>query len=80
MPDFVSYDGFVMADLDKYFESPSSTRKFLDDVWELAKPTQINEIFFTLLNDALSLNFEFTDIFKTSMISAHSIKLINTRQ
>jgi hypothetical protein len=64
--------------IDGYFADPVSIRKTMNDIWTNAKPQQINEIFFTVLNDALSENYEFSDIFKTSMIAAHSVRLLST--
>jgi hypothetical protein len=63
--------------IDAAFATPKSTRKILNDIWMKAKPRQVNEIFFTVLYDALSENYEFTDIFKTSMIAAHSIRMFS---
>ena len=59
-----------------WFATPSSTRQLLDFIWRTALPQQINELFFEVLNDALSNNYEFSDIFKTSRISAHSIMTV----
>lgn len=61
---------------DSWFNDAVTTRQTLTRIWNEAKPTQINEIFFAVLNDALSNNYEFTDIFKTSMLSAYSIRVL----
>jgi hypothetical protein len=66
-----------MNALDELFGSAPATRKTMNDIWTKAKPKQVNEIFFTVLYDALAENYEFTDIFKTSMIAAHSIRLFS---
>jgi hypothetical protein len=66
-----------MNDVDSLFATPAKTRKTMSDIWTKAKPKQANEIFFTVLYDALAENYEFTDIFKTSMIAAHSIRLFS---
>ena len=76
VPDPISF--IDPATIDDLFGTPAITRKTLNDIWTKAKPKQINEIFFTVLYDALSENYEFTDIFKTSMIAAHSIRLFNS--
>lgn len=65
------------SELDALFATAASTRKTMNDIWTKAKPKQVNEIFFTVLYDALAENYEFTDIFKTSMIAAHSIRLFS---
>ncbi len=64
--------------IEDYFSSSAIIRKTMNDIWTNAKSSQINEIFFTVLNDALSENYEFSDIFKTSMIAAYSVRLFST--
>ena len=76
VPDPISF--IDPTTIDTLFSSPSVTRKTMNDIWTQAKPVQVNEIFFTVLYDALAENYEFTDIFKTSMIAAHSIRLFNS--
>lgn len=66
-----------MNELDSMFTDAATIRKTMNDIWTKAKPKQVNEIFFTVLYDALAENYEFTDIFKTSMIAAHSIRLFS---
>jgi len=66
-----------MSMVDELFATSAATRKTMNDIWTKAKPKQVNEIFFTVLYDALAENYEFTDIFKTSMIAAHSIRLFS---
>lgn len=72
--DFISFLNFDESDL--WFSTPALTRKTLTDIWTTAKPSQINEIFFAVLNDILASNYELTNIFKTSRLSAYSIKVI----
>lgn len=66
-----------LNDVDSLFTSAPTTRKTMNDIWTKATPKQVNEIFFTVLYDALAENYEFSDIFKTSMIAAHSIRLFS---
>lgn len=73
----ISFNGIDVSNLDTLFATESSIRKILDFIWRTALPQQINSIFFEVLNDALACNYEFSDIFKTSRLSAHSIKTIN---
>ena len=65
--------GIDVNNLDDLFSTPEKTRQTLDFIWKTAHPQVINELFFTMMNDALSDNYEFSDIFKTSRLSAHSI-------
>lgn len=76
VPDPISF--IDLNEIDFLFSSPSMIRKTLTEIWHEAKPKQINEIFFAVLYDALAENYEFTDIFKTSMIAAHSIRLFSS--
>ena len=56
-----------------WFSTPQSTRQLLTQIWTTATPAQINGVFFAVLEDALANDYTFTDLFKTSRISAHSI-------
>jgi hypothetical protein len=62
-----------------WFSDAATTRQTLELIWKSASPKQVNELFFEVLNDALANNYEFTDIFKTSRISAHSIMTSSTQ-
>jgi hypothetical protein len=74
VPDYIQ--NLKLSQLDKYFDTPENIRKTLDFIWREAKPKQINEIFFAVINDALANNFEFKDVFKTSRLSVYSIKTV----
>jgi hypothetical protein len=75
IPDIIDF--MDISNIDELFSSSATIRKTMFDIWFKAKPKQINEIFFAVLYDALSANYEFSDIFKTSMIAAHSIRLFS---
>jgi hypothetical protein len=72
--DFMSFLNFDAQDT--WFETPSASRATMTDIWTKGKPVQINEVFFAALNDILASNYELSDIFKTSRLSAYSIKVI----
>jgi hypothetical protein len=74
--DFITSLDFSQSD--SWFSTPTSARETMTTIWNTAKPSQINEIFFAALNDILASNYELTDIFKTSRLSAYSIKVIAT--
>lgn len=74
LPDIITALDFSQSE--EWFSNAITTRQTLTKIWNEAKPSQINEIFFAVLNDALSHNYEFTDIFKTSMLSAYSIRVL----
>ena len=65
-----------MEESDTWFIDADSSRATMDLIWSTARPSQINEIFFDCLEDALANNYEFSDIFKTSFISVNSISQI----
>jgi hypothetical protein len=48
----------------------------MDTIWAGAKNEQINYLFFSVLEDALANNYEFSDIFKTSFIAISSTSLV----
>jgi hypothetical protein len=75
VPDMINNINYSLSS--SWFISPESTRQFLDYIWNNASIPQINGIFFAVLDDALSTNYEFTDMFKTSLLSSHSITTIN---
>jgi hypothetical protein len=70
--------GIDFSDSSNWFSTPEKTRHMLDFIWNTASAKQINELFFEVMQDALANNYEFTDIFKTSRLSAHSIITANT--
>jgi hypothetical protein len=76
--DPISYPGFDINQLDEYLSTPENIRIFMSDLWRYAKPKQINEIFFAVLQDAAASNLELTDFFKTSFISLNEVRTIDT--
>ena len=77
VPDYISYPGFDASQLDVYLSSKETIRKFMTDLWRFAKPAQINEIFFAILQDSAAKNQEMTDFFKTSFISLSDVRTIS---
>ena len=76
--DYISYPGFDINNIDEYLSSTTNIRKFMSDLWRYAKPKQLNEIFFAVLQDAAASNLELTDFFKTSFISLNEVRTIST--
>jgi hypothetical protein len=73
-------DHIPFLDLDQsdtWFVDAGTARKTMTDIWNGAKVQQVNEIFFNALSDVLAANYELDSIFKTSRLSAHSIKIIH---
>jgi hypothetical protein len=56
----------------EWFSTPSKARETMALIFASARASQVNEIFFNVLDDALANNFELTDIFKTSLITVSS--------
>jgi hypothetical protein len=76
-PDYISYRGFDITQLDSYLSTSASSREFLTDLWRNATPRQVNEIFFAVLEDALTVNYAVTDFFKTSMIAMQEVQIVS---
>lgn len=76
VPDYMTFLDFNQSDT--WFSTPANTRNTLTKIWNEAKVSQINELFFAVLNDICAANYEMTDIFKTSRLSAYSIKVVPT--
>lgn len=76
--DYIAYPGFDINNIDEYLSTPENIRQFMSDLWRYARPKQLNEIFFAILEDAAAANLELTDFFKTSFISLNDIRTINT--
>jgi hypothetical protein len=74
VPDFIAILDFNQSDT--WFADAAATRQTMTDIWANAKVSQINEIFFAALEDTLASNLELTDLFKTSRLSAYSIKIV----
>lgn len=73
--DFLDY-----SKSDEWFLTPESTRQILSEIWDNATPEHVNEIFFSVFHNALSKNYEFKNIIKTSMVSAHTIRFFDSRE
>lgn len=76
LPDLIN--NLDMSTISEQFETPEKTRQLLEFIWTNATAQQLNGIFFEVLGDALSNDYEFSELFKTSRLSAHSIKTINS--
>ena len=74
IPDYMSFLDFNESDT--WFSTPTTTRNTLTTIWNRAKVSQINELFFAVLEDMIASNYELTDLFKTSRLSAYSIKVV----
>lgn len=75
VPDYMLFLDFNESDT--WFSTADSTRSTLTRIWNEGKVSQINELFFAVLEDILASNYEMTDLFKTSRLSAYSIKVVH---
>jgi hypothetical protein len=57
----------------QFFANPTISRNTMNLIYSSARASQVNEIFFNVLQDALASNYEFTDLFKTSLITVNSV-------
>ena len=69
IPDYITA---LNMDESEEWMTDENARSTMDLIWASARPRQINEIFFEVLEDALANNYEFSDLFKTSLISVFS--------
>jgi hypothetical protein len=86
VPDYISYSPspassmygasgkFDITQLDTYLSSTINIRQFMSDLWRFAKPTQVNEIFFAVLQDMAASDLEIDAFFKTSFISLNDVR------
>ena len=74
VPDYMTFLDFNQAD--EWFSTAESTRNTLTRIWNEGKVQQINELFFAVMDDIIASNYELTDLFKTSRLSAYSIKVV----
>ena len=89
IPDTINFSSFGndsngelydISNLDFYLSSSSEIRKLMENIWTHATSKQINEIFFAVLNDALTYNKDMKDIFKTSIVSMQLTRVVKTDQ
>lgn len=74
VPDYMTFLDFNESDT--WFSDAASTRSTLTRIWTLGKVAQINELFFAVLEDLCAANYELSDIFKTSRLSAYSVRVV----
>lgn len=72
----VEYEGYDSSALDTYLATPTSTREFMASLWNNADPRNINELFFAVLEDALSASYELADIMKTSFVALDEVRTV----
>lgn len=76
----ITFEGFNIDDIDKYFISTTEIRKFMGLIWKNATPKQINELFFAVLHDSLAYTSELPGIFKTSFVALDDIRTTSQSQ
>ena len=76
MADPINFTSFDINKLDTYLGSSDAIRAFMGDLWRKAKPKQINELFFAVLEDTLAKTKELSGIFKTSFISLNEVRTV----
>lgn len=74
IPNFISVLDFNQSD--SWFSTIAAVRATMMTIWTSASTLQVNEIFFAALEDILANNLELTDIFKTSRLSAYSVRSV----
>ena len=76
---------FDTAPIDKYvfletytFDTPVNIRLSLEYIFSNFSDTSVNHLYFEVLRDALSNKTEFSDLFMSSFIALHGIKILET--
>ena len=59
-----------------WFSSPAVSRVTMNKIYSSARASQINELFFNVLDDAIANNYEVADLFKTSLITVNSATIV----
>jgi hypothetical protein len=72
----VSFFGYDSAMLDTYLATPTAIREFMASLWNYADTRNVNELFFEVLEDALSASYELADIIKTSFITLDEVRTV----
>ena len=60
------------------FDTPENIRTAMDYMYNTLPHLDTNRIFFSCLHDALSLKGQYGDVFKTSAIALHGIRILET--
>lgn len=71
----VNIDSFVQSN---NFNDEINSIKFLESIYNSFASEHLNRIFFSILHIALSRKLKYDNIMKTSMISLHGIKILDT--
>jgi hypothetical protein len=80
VPDPLDFVGFNVNTFATLLQDSVTARQLMVDIWRYAKPKQINEIFFALLEDGISRNLEMPDFFKTSYVALNDIRTVAIEQ
>lgn len=63
---------------DFFFDTPENIKTTMDYIFNNFKYEDVNELFFAGLMDAMSHKNDYADVFKTSMIALHGIRILET--
>lgn len=61
------------------FDTPDNIIKAMDRIYNAFPFTHVNRIFFALLFNAFAFKSKYSEIFKTSMVALHGIKILETQ-
>jgi hypothetical protein len=61
------------------FNTPTSIIKAMNDIYVTFNSKHTNAMFFEVLHDAFANKSKYADIFKTSMVALHGIRLIEVQ-
>lgn len=72
----VDIDSFIQSN---NFDTPENSLKFLEDIFNKFASEHVNRIFFSILHIAFSKKLKYDDIQKSSMISLHGIRILESQ-
>ena len=71
----VDIDSFVQTN---NFDNEENSLRFMDDLYNKFASEHLNRIFFSILHIAMSRKLKYDNLMKTSMISLHGIRILET--
>lgn len=73
----INYEGFELMDMNEVFSDNRKIRSFMNELYNKAKVSHVNDIFFDVLLESLSKQKDYDGVLKSSFVSLHGIKLLN---
>lgn len=82
----INRSSFDCLPIDKYdfldahdMTTPQGRKLVMDDIYNTFPSRAVNDIMFELIHDAYTLKSEYPDLFKTSWVAVHGVKLLESK-